>query len=105
MHVCVPYLREDGGDMKQRINSIWKWLSDLWRSFRKWVTPALYVGAITVISSVILITFHNGILQAAGMAMLAAVFDNHDPAHPHIDIGGEFKKWGKIPLKQGIFPF
>ena len=24
---------------------------------------------------------------------------------PHMDIGGEFKKWGKIPLKQGIFPF
>ncbi len=26
-------------------------------------------------------------------------------ALPQIDIGGEFKKWGKILLKQGIFPF
>jgi len=58
--------------MKQRVNGILKWLSNLWRSFRKWATPAFYIGTITVIIGVILITFHNGILQAAGTAMLAA---------------------------------
>lgn len=31
-----------------------------------------YIGAIMVILSVILITFHNGVLQAAGTALLAA---------------------------------
>ncbi len=58
--------------MKQRVNGIWKWLSNLWRSFLKWATPAFYVGVIMIVISVILITFHNGILQAAGTAMLAA---------------------------------
>lgn len=58
--------------MKQRVNRILKWLSNLWRTFRKWATPAFYIGAAMVVISVILIAFHTTILQAAGTAMLAA---------------------------------
>jgi hypothetical protein len=68
----MPYLVEDVGNMKQRENNIWKWLSNLWGSYTKWITPAFTIGAIMVIISVVLIAIHNGISQAAGTAILAA---------------------------------
>jgi hypothetical protein len=37
------------------------------------------------------------------MGSLQAVFDHHSGALPHIDIGGEFKKWGKIAQKRPFF--
>jgi hypothetical protein len=43
------------GDMKQRADSILKWLSNLWGSFTKWITPVFSIGAIMVIISVVLI--------------------------------------------------
>ena len=60
------------GDMKQRADSILKWLSNLWGSFTKWITPVFSIGAIMVIISVVLIASQKEILQAAGTAMLAA---------------------------------
>ena len=54
------------------MSRILEWLSKLWQSFIKLATPAFYIGAIMVIASIALIVLHNGVLQAAGTAMLAA---------------------------------
>jgi len=70
MIVCPIGENED--DMKQRMNAIWERLFGSWKSFTKYITPVFYIGVIMVLMSVILITLHNGLLQAAGTAMLAA---------------------------------
>jgi hypothetical protein len=58
--------------MKQKKNDILKSLSSSWKSFTRYITPVFSIGAIMVIASVFLIAFPNGLLQAAGTAMLAA---------------------------------